>query len=178
MVKSKSPELVVAPDHKEHALGFSAQEEHLLFEHVPETFVQPRFDTRSSLGFEVVACNMHDSELLLRAWRRPSRVSRNAAATPHVCGHSQPLAVAFRRRVAAITQHGIGDVHQLCLLKTRHRYRGTTINGRTGTRRGRHDCSAEARHELALRSHKLEPVDKSHELESAPKLTEHNGKEY
>ena len=52
------------------------------------------------------------------------------------------------------------------------------MNGRTATRRGSHDGSAEARRELALWSDKLEPVDKSHELESAPKLTEHNRKDY
>ena len=45
------------------------------------------------------------------------------------------------------------------------------MNGRTATRRGRHNCSAEARREVALRWDKLEPVDKSHELESAPKPT-------
>ena len=174
IVESRSPELVVAPDHKEDAHGFIAQDEHLLFERVPETFVQPLSDTRSFGGFEIVACNMHDSELPLRVWGRAPRVSRNAAATRNVRGHSQLCVVAFWGFVAAITQHGIGDVHELFLLETRHRYRGTTINGRTGTRRGRNDCSAEARCELVLRSDKLEPVEKSHELESAPKHTEYD----
>ena len=63
-------------------------------------------------------------------------------------------------------------MHELLLLATRHKYRGTTINGRTGMRRGRHDCNAEARCELDLRLDKLELVDNSHELESVPKPTE------
>ena len=131
-----------------------------------------------AFAFEVVTRNMHDSDLVLRPSRHAPLVSLNAAAAPDVRGHSQTCDVAFWGIVAAVTQHGIGDVHELLLLETRHRYRGTTINGRTGMRRGRHDCSAEARRELALRSDKLEPVDKSHELESAPKLTDHNRKDY
>ena len=90
IVESKSPELAVAPDHKEDEPGFIAQDEHLLFERVPETFVQPLSDTRSFRGFEIVACNIHDNKLLLRVWGRAPRVSRNAAATPDVRVHSQP----------------------------------------------------------------------------------------
>ena len=127
-----------------------------------------------AFAFEVVTRIVHNSDLVLRPSRHAPLVSLNAAATPDVRGHSQPCVVASWGIVAAVTQHGIGDVHELLLLETRHRYRGTTINGRTGMRRGRHDCSAEARCELVLRSNKLEPVEKSHELESAPKPTEHD----
>ena len=90
ILESKSPQLVVAPNHKEHALGFSAQEQHLLLERVPETFLQALCDTRSFTAFEVVAGKMHDSELPPRSGGRVPRVFQKAAATPDVRVHSQP----------------------------------------------------------------------------------------